>query len=119
MMKKLSSNIKANYALFIDQVLENEEVWALRSDDGWAQCESENYEDAAVIPFWSEQSYVKDFMAKNWQEYKVSKITLEDFFNDWLPGMDEDGILVGINWSEEYDDIEMEPLIVLDDLDIE
>lgn len=119
MMKKLSSNIKANYALFIDQVLEYESVWGLCSDEGWAQCESENYEDAGVILFWSEQSYVKDFMAKDWQDYKISKISLEDFLNNWLPGMDEDGILVGINWSEEFDDIEMEPLIVLDDLDID
>ncbi len=118
-MKNLSSNIKANYHLFIDQSLENEVVWGLLSEQGWAQLESENYEDASVIPFWSDKSYVENFITSEWTNYKISKIPLEEFFNDWLPGMDEDGILVGINWSEEYDDIEMEPLIVLDDLDID
>ncbi len=118
-MKRPGPDLKTNYTLFIDQVLENETVWGLRSEEGWAHCESENYEDSGVIPFWSDPSYLKDFMDSEWVDYKMTKISLEQFLNHWLPGMDEDGILVGINWSEQFDDIEMEALIVLDDLDME
>jgi hypothetical protein len=35
---------------------------------------------------------------------------------DWLAGMDEDGILVGPNWNAELDGLEIEPIEILKQL---
>lgn len=44
-------------------------------------------------------------------------ISLEEFLDDWLPGMHEDVILVGVNWNGEMEGAEVEPLDLLEDVD--
>ena len=42
---------------------------------------------------------------------------LDEFIDDWLPGMDEDKLLVGVNWNAEFEGDETEPLDLLDELE--
>ncbi|MGE5155753.1 MAG: DUF2750 domain-containing protein [Bdellovibrio bacteriovorus] len=41
---------------FVRDVKSSGGVWGLRSDQGWADCESEEYEDTDVHPFWSDEA---------------------------------------------------------------
>jgi len=118
-MSKLSSDLKSNYQLFIEQILESGQVWALQSEQGWASCESENYQDTEVMPFWSEKNYAETYATEDWPEYHAVAITFESYLDDWLPGMIEDEVMVGVNWNPEFNDIEMESLVILDDLDLD
>jgi hypothetical protein len=38
---------------------------------------------------------------------------LEEFLDDWLTGMHEDVLLVGVNWGESLEGEDFEPLDIL------
>ena len=46
-------------------------------------------------------------------------VSLEEFIDEWLPGMHEDVVLIGVNWDENMDGDELEPLDVLAEFDSE
>ncbi|MDA9371956.1 DUF2750 domain-containing protein, partial [Porticoccaceae bacterium] len=46
-------------------------------------------------------------------------IELEEFLDDWLPGMHSDVLMVGVNWNAELAGREVEPLDLLEDFDME
>lgn len=88
---------------FIHEVLETDSVFYLKNDQFAQDSESNHYQDedgnpAPVIPFWS-----KKFIpyAKKWSPgLEVKEISLKSFVTEWLNGMNEDGIIVGLNWDQ-------------------
>jgi len=48
-MINLKSNSDLRYKRFIETVKDTQIVWDLKSDSGWAICESTEYEDCQVI----------------------------------------------------------------------
>ncbi len=116
-MSELTENSKQNYETFLEQVVASNVVWGIANENGWAACESEDYDEASVIPFWSSKEYAEAYIKFEWPRYQPKQISLQEFIENWLPGMDEDGVYVGINWCEKNNDLEMESLVLLDDLD--
>ncbi len=108
-MSQLSNDLEQNYRLFIEDVLDSGEVWALKSTKGWVFCESEEYEETDVIPVWSNKADAKAQCADEWANNKIEVIDLKSFVENWLTGMDEDGLLVGPNWNANMEGLEVEP----------
>lgn len=106
-----------SYQTFLGQALGYGCVWGLEGPDGWALCPSEKYDSSEVMPFWSEPEMAEVHCVDEWKDYKVVPVSLEEFIDDWLPGMHEDVYLVGINWDEDMDGEEIEPLDLLSDFD--
>jgi hypothetical protein len=46
-------------------------------------------------------------------------IDLEEFLDDWLPGMHNDVLMVGVNWNADLEGQEMEPLDLLEEFESE
>jgi hypothetical protein len=44
---------------------------------------------------------------------------MEEFLDDWLPGMHSDVLLVGINWNLDLEGDEIEPLDLLEEFESE
>ncbi len=109
----LSDDYDENYSIFFQESVDTGCVWGLQSDEGWAQCDSEKYKDTPVIPFWSQPEYAESHCQNEWSGYEVVAIALEEFLDDWLTGMHEDVLLIGINWNEALEGEEHEPLDVL------
>jgi hypothetical protein len=99
-----------NHERFIRRVLEAGEVWGLKSSAGWAVCESTEFEDRDVMPFWSDRAYAKRAAREEWALYEPTPIALSDFIDAWLRGMSEDGTLVGTNWDAGNCGLEVEPI---------
>ena len=112
-MQILGEDFDQNYQQFFENAVAMGCVWGLEGGDGWAQSESEKYPNALVIPFWSQPEYAELHRKDEWADYQVVPIALAEFLDDWLPGMHEDVILAGINWNEELDGDDYEPLDVL------
>ncbi len=106
-----------SYQLFLEQALHCGCVWGLEGPDGWALCPSEKYDETEVMPFWSQPELAELHCREEWESYKVVPVSLEEFIDDWLPGMHDDVFLVGVNWDEEMEGEEIEPLDVLADFD--
>ncbi|MFC6633157.1 DUF2750 domain-containing protein [Microbulbifer taiwanensis] len=118
-VEPLSDNFEDNCARFLPESAEQGCVWALEGDEGFALCESEKYPQTEVMPFWSQREFAEVHADGDWGDYKVVAIDLEEFMDDWLTGMHDDVLLVGINWNGELEGIELEPLDLLEQLEQE
>lgn len=108
-MIKLTADLNANYTRFIEDVLESGQVWGLQSDEGWVVVDSTEFEDSEVMPFWSDEAYAKSHCVGEWEEFKPVAMDVDEFIEEWLVGMAEDGILVGPNWNDDLEGVEVEP----------
>ncbi|MBX9966785.1 DUF2750 domain-containing protein [Priestia aryabhattai] len=113
----LTVNSKRRYANFVKRVSESKVVWGLKSEDGWCVCESNEYEETAVMLFWSDEAYVKQCAVEEWSNYKPTSIALEEFMNNWIYGMHNDDLLVGVNWNAKLIGLEVEPYDLLNELE--
>lgn len=113
MMIPLTADLNANYQRFIENIQESGQVWSLRTSEGWMVLDSAEYEDSEVMPFWSEESYARELCAGDWMDFEPAAIGFEDFVENWLAGMDEDGVLVGPNWNANLEGLEVEPVEIL------
>ncbi|WP_413663458.1 DUF2750 domain-containing protein [Microbulbifer sp. CNSA002] len=115
----LTDNFEDNCARFLPEAVGQGCVWALQGEEGFALCESEKRADTDVMPFWSQREFAQDHCEGDWADYEAVAIDLEEFMDDWLTGMHEDVLLVGINWNAELEGVEMEPLDLLEQLEQE
>ena len=108
-------NSKRRYENFIKRVLKSGMVWGLENEKGWFVCESNEYEDTEVMPFWSDEAYARQcaITIQEWSKYKPSSITLDEFLENWIYGMNEDDLLVGVNWNAKLIGLEVEPYELL------
>ncbi len=109
-MSQLSNDFQQNYRIFVEEILASGKLWAVKSVDGWVFCESEEFEETDVIPFWSSQADALAQCRDEWAGNTVEAIELTAFTENWLSGMAEDGLLVGPNWNAEMEGLEIEPV---------
>jgi hypothetical protein len=119
-MQPLSDNLQVNYDRLIIESLEQGCIWGLRDkDNNWAMVESSIDPDIGVIPFWSNQDLAFQLCSDEWTIYKPVAIAMEEFLDDWLIGMHQDVLRVGINWNAELEGQELEPLDLLEEFELE
>ncbi len=53
------------------------------------------------MPFWSLESRARTIIdtVVAYDGFEPYRLSLEEFVNNWLPGMERDDLLVGLNWS--------------------
>ena len=88
-----------NHQRFVRRVVQGDTVWGLKSDAGWAVCDSAEYDEMEVMPFWSDRAYAQRAAQDEWADYVPTPIPLDTFIDRWLKGMHRDGVLVGPNWD--------------------
>lgn len=115
----LSDDPAENLDRFIVEAMELGCVWGLQGTEGWALSGSEAHDDIDVMPFWSQESFARAHCEGDWKDYQPVAVDLEEFLEDWLPGMHEDVLLVGINWNSELEGEEVEPLDLLEEFEQE
>ncbi|WED23208.1 DUF2750 domain-containing protein [Vibrio sp. JC009] len=109
-MTKLTGDIQANLELFVKETKENNLVWGLRNEEeGWLACDSAEFEESEVMPFWSAKEDAEIHNVEEWADFTVVEIPLDIFVEDWLITLGEDGVLVGTNWNAELEGKEVEP----------
>jgi len=104
---------------FFNEVTAAGEVWAIRDEGGFPT--STNASGETAMPFWSKESRARKVIGnvKNYATFEVERLPLEKFAKTWLPGLQRDGLLVGINWSGEMaSGYDMTPEEVADRLSI-
>lgn len=105
-----------NHDRFVRDARESGVVWGLKSDQGWAVCESNEYEETDVYPFWSDEAEARSHCRDDWSDFTAESLPLDVFIDTWLVGMSEDGVLVGTNWDQELSGLEVEPDDLAQDL---
>lgn len=119
-MEPLSTNLQENFDRLIVECLEQGCIWGLQDGtENWALVGSTDHDDIDVIPFWSSKSLAEALCSGDWGVYKPVAIDIEEFLDDWLPGMHGDVLLVGVNWDVDLEGMEIEPLDLLEEFEAE
>lgn len=113
----LGEDFDENYDIFVADALDTGCVWGLENSDGWALCPSLVNDELDVMPLWSQPEYAQQHCRDEWSEYQVVPISLEELLDDWLPGMHDDLLLIGPNWNDNLEGLEVEPLDLIEDVD--
>jgi len=100
---------------FIQEICQEQKVYILTSEEGFAISYSEEfeYEDGSnleVICFWSSTDLAKQAKHNQWEKHQIDSIELNTFLEEWLFGMIEEVSLVGINFDETSKGEEQSPL---------
>ncbi|WP_172914100.1 DUF2750 domain-containing protein [Capnocytophaga canis] len=110
------------YKNFIEQIVKNQVVFALKNKKEVAVCPSAEFfveetgEAIAVFPFWSEETMAKSCQEDEWSDYQIEKIKLSEFMEFWCLGMYEDSVAVGINFDANLSGAEETPDQLLKDI---
>ena len=119
-MQPLSEDLQENLDRFIVESLERGCVWGLCDSEGnWAMVPSDEDADVGVIPFWSDKPLAEQLCVDEWSVYEPVAIAMEEFLDDWLMGMYEDVHRAGVNWNEDLEGQELEPLDLLEEFESE
>ena len=119
-MEPLSNDLQENLDRMVVESLENGCVWGLQDTaENWALVGSTDNDSIDVIPFWSNQQFAEALCTGELDIYTPVAIEMEEFLDDWLPGMHSDVLMVGVNWTPDLEGQEMEPLDLLEEFEAE
>jgi hypothetical protein len=101
---------KAILTAFVTQVKPTQVFWALQDkvSEDWVVLDSPSFENTDVMPIWSDQALAQQHCIEEWSDYLPCEISLADWLEFWVEDLNEDGVIVGVNWQGEDDDVEME-----------
>lgn len=93
----MNSPAKSRYEYFIKKVADFECVWGLYDKDGWAVTSDDN--GRLMFPFWPKEEFANACAIEEWKSYTPCSIELDEFLEEWLPDMKEDGVILSIFWN--------------------
>lgn len=107
--------LKLNMETFVKAVCKSKLVYGLESEEGFAVLDSMDYDDdngepVEVICFWSDEALAAASAKEAWANYQVIEIPLAEFMENWCIEMNNDGLLAGIDFNEDLNGSELEPL---------
>lgn len=110
-----------NYKNFITTIIQNEQVYALKNKDGYATSFSndmvdEEEEAIEVFCFWSNEAGATALINDEWADFQVDVIALDAFVENWCVGMNNEGLLLGIDFDTNLEGFEADPLVLILDI---
>ena len=110
------------YNRFIRSIIGSQMLYTLVSDEGdIAECPSTEYEedDGEPVPVfcvWHDRAQAEACKVEEWADYQLEALPLNFFLHEWLVSMDQDAVLLGVDFDSELYGLEIEPVEVLADL---
>ena len=104
----------ARYAYFTEQVIAGATVWGLKNSGGWVILTS--YDDEEFIPVWSSSALAAAWAQDAKADSMPAEISLQDWMNEWLPGMIKNGLLIAVSPNSEDDCITLGAEELLEDM---
>ncbi len=83
------------YEYFIKRIVDNEHLYGLYND-GWAMSSDG---DTKIFPVWSAKEYAEMCANDEWNGFKAKKFSLNDFIEELIPNLKQDGMKVGVFYT--------------------
>lgn len=89
----------AHASAFYTEAGERRCVWGIRDSDGFPA--PLNGDGERAMPFWSLRGRAEHVVSTvaAYAGFEVVEVPLDVFLTRWLPGLERDGLRVGLNWS--------------------
>ncbi len=106
----LMTDLHSNLEAFVTDVKTSQKIWALQepSSEDWVVLDSINFENTDVMPLWSNEALAKEHCIDEWKDYIATEISLAHWLEFWVEDLNEDGVIIGVNWQEEQECLEVE-----------
>ena len=93
------SQAASQAAAFYRDVAKNRSVWTVEDAGGYPAPMTSSGQRAQ--PFWSSKSRVEKIIStvQAYAGFSPVEISWDKFCEVWVPGLTEDGLLMGVNWS--------------------
>lgn len=95
---------------FFAAVKSSQQVWGLQDETGeeWVVCDSVNFENTDAMPVWSTEALANVHCSEEWKDFKPAAISVSDLLEFWIEDLNEDNIIVGLDWESEGECAELE-----------
>lgn len=92
------SQAASQAAAFYRDVSRDGRLWTIKDDGGFPAPVTPS---GRAMPFWSSRSRAERIVAAvpAYKSFVVVEVTWDEFRDRWLPGLERDGLRVGVNWS--------------------
>ncbi len=109
-LDNLSAETKETLAQFLAQVKPTQVLWALqdKASEDWVVLDSPNFENTDVMPLWSCAELAQAHCIDEWSDYLPCEITMADWLEFWVEDLNEDGVIIGVNWQGDDGYVELE-----------
>ena len=93
------SQSAAQAAAFYRDITKAMAVWTIRDDGGYPA--PMNASGRRAQPFWSSRARAERVVSKvdAYRGFSIVEIPWDEFRDRWIPDLERDGFLVGVNWS--------------------
>lgn len=83
---------------FCKEVAQSKIVWAIKDMNGFPA--PAGTDGKRTMPFWSSQARTLHLIsiASQFAGFEPVPLSWEVFCDRWLPGLEQDGLMVGVNW---------------------
>ena len=109
-MAELSSDkiafLRDKHERFLYHLNRFDVIYGLRNADGFVTTNSSDGKSAVML-VWSDRDTAQGIADTKLKGSEVHEISLYDFMFSWIPGMRQDGVMLGINWSAEAAGLEL------------
>ncbi len=85
--KSAFERLELSFGLFSS----NEKVWILTDEHG---CVMLTTDDEDGVPVWPSDDLAKLWATEDWADCEPMAISLSDFVQKWIPGMEKDGLML-------------------------
>ncbi len=75
----------------LQRIVENQQLWGLFGDNGWLLLQAE---EDACLPIWPDEHFAQAWEKDDFPDCKPKVISLDEWMNQWLPGMANNGTLL-------------------------
>ena len=86
---------------FYREVARDRCVWTIQ-DEGGIPAPEDPHSGQRSMPFWSKRSRAQRIIdtVPAYAGFRADlRVGLDEWFDRWLPGLERDGLLIGVNWS--------------------
>ena len=84
---------EGRYDFLVEQVKEHKELWVLQDNDG---CVMLTTDDEDCIPVWPSEETASLWAEDDWQDCRPLSISLAEWLERWVPGMEDDELYVAV-----------------------
>jgi hypothetical protein len=113
----LSLSAPARYSYFVKRAADWQEVWGLRTDEGWSL--GKDNEGRDLFPIWPHPLFAEMCADGLWAENKPRRIEVHDWLTSWLPQLLREGRLVSVFPLPQGGGIAVDPMRVKHDIEEE
>jgi hypothetical protein len=85
---------RKRYQYFLNKIADGQELWGIGDEEGWSFMANDDGREG--MPVWPAEAYARLCCRDEWSDRSPKAISLIDWRNKWLPGLEADNRYVAV-----------------------